>query len=937
MSSMVMYGQTILKITEGISHPGELFISHVNTLQSNGGIIEIYDEVPISINTCDSQTNQNQACPGLITNSTFLVINGTAYDHVHIPSNIKLQFFNNGKLNIAPGTRVLMDAEIIAPRKQIFKGGGATLLKRQVTQANQILPEWWGAKTGDPINDHISLNAVKNFLEYSNGGTIEISGRFVSNSDLTFSDNIELKFNNGGLLAMASGTTLTINGIVNAGLHKIFNGSTIVKGKIKAKAIYPQWWGAKTNDGLNDQPAIQSAIESVNSQGLGTVYFPSGTYNIESPIELKSFVTLKGEKPENAWVRIPGTKISDGIYENADIYNTGSHIMVTDNKNCDAITVTAQYGWGLENLIIDGNHHNQDPNKPGKHCLKSSSPSKSAGASIKGCKFVNPMNYGIYFYNQRVVDIRDCAIMSGIFIGASGDVSITGCSIDGTHGKHPAFYLAEVSGANISNNLIWGWGEFSRNEIWTYDNSIPEKVSLKYESIENEPLLSNLEFNHKTEYNDFLYENMPIILEPTNREKIVYNINGYTKYGGRTMYLTKKSTDPIVWEFRNRTTVSNADHKVTIDNLSLPGNYNFNILPGNKSAGLITDCHNMKLTSNRFAGSLRSGLSIYTSSDIVLTANNFTRLNLEDDDVDEYTNQNYVNITTSAIELFDSKNCIVVSNSIGEQGGKPDNEAKKYIKNAISNIDYGIHLSDKFSNWVDASNIIGHNNYLYVKDTYIKDDYIGDYENRNIITHTTTKNSFPNGVTIDVQGTSENFTIPKTKSIVSKWHEDVYYLLDFNNTGNNYIPSGSPLTTIYFNMVNSPFTTNYTIGTTQNEFSKFQINGSSVYRVNGKLSFSDFNNTTTGGKIEVIITYMHNNDPNHSSNFTKSFNVRKQNTGSPEQFLDIPFDFTIPVTDINPNDGALLIQAYHSLGNNINIETANNKSWFSIKKIGDLH
>ncbi|WP_216700633.1 glycosyl hydrolase family 28-related protein [Priestia filamentosa] len=55
-------------------------------------------------------------------------------------------------------------------------------------------------------------------------------------------------------------------------------------------------FGADGSDSKEDASSIQKAIDQANKDGGGNVYIPTGTYNIESTIEVKSNVTLNLSK-----------------------------------------------------------------------------------------------------------------------------------------------------------------------------------------------------------------------------------------------------------------------------------------------------------------------------------------------------------------------------------------------------------------------------------------------------------------------------------------------------------------------------------------------------------------------------------------------------------------------------------------------------------------
>ncbi|HBG26917.1 MAG: hypothetical protein A2Y10_10560 [Planctomycetes bacterium GWF2_41_51] len=96
----------------------------------------------------------------------------------------------------------------------------------------------------------------------------------VSNS-LTIPANVNLKFEQGARLFVASGDTVTINGTVEAPISQIFSGAgNVVLGPL-VKEAYPQWWGQIS--AVDDTAVCQAALDS----GAKTIRFPSVTYAID--------------------------------------------------------------------------------------------------------------------------------------------------------------------------------------------------------------------------------------------------------------------------------------------------------------------------------------------------------------------------------------------------------------------------------------------------------------------------------------------------------------------------------------------------------------------------------------------------------------------------------------------------------------------------------
>jgi hypothetical protein len=82
---------------------------------------------------------------------------------------------------------------------------------------------------------------------------------------------------------------------------------------IEGAAINVLDYGA-TGDGVtNDAVAIQAAINAMSASGGGTVYFPSGRYYIEAPIEFKSYVNIVGENQQSTVIYKNNTATVGGI------------------------------------------------------------------------------------------------------------------------------------------------------------------------------------------------------------------------------------------------------------------------------------------------------------------------------------------------------------------------------------------------------------------------------------------------------------------------------------------------------------------------------------------------------------------------------------------------------------------------------------------------
>lgn len=729
---------------------------------------------------------------------------------------------------------------------------------------------------------------------------------------------------------------ININGTLNAGINKIFDGdgSKLLKcPTCQLKKVYPQWFGALSNDNVSDSDAIANAITFTESNnGGGTIMFPEGTYLIDEPIKLKSEIILKGIKPENGWNRLTD-----------DNYNFGSHIKVIDGKECSAIEISGGVdNWGLVDLIIDGNEDNQTTS--GHHCIKvlSEHTDSNAGATafggiINGCKLVNPVEFALYSITGKTMEITETTFISGLFLSGGADINLTACSIEGTHGKHPALFLNHLNSCNFSNNLIWGAGESILSTDSYSDFRYKEKqISLIIDSdksITFNDLVSSDQGDFSTTNELNLYEGMPVTITPTNpNAKPVFEIMGSS--GGveytamNTLFLHETTVGSNIWELWDRPFGTKAAHQVLLeddgDNDSSTNSNDFILAYGDRSTALITNCSTMRLTGNRFACSVQNGFTAQNCYDLVINDNTFWRMNCN----------NKTGVTASALNLRNSNYCHIGGNSLGEQ------DPSSHIS-GLSNLDYAIHIEGKYNDWDVAQNIIGTNNYNHVNTAFIKDDFEGEYKYRNqiLLPHTPPSTSVK---TIEFE----------------KWHdelinEDVYYEMDFDDdlAGDNISINDSNETIVVLYEKNNPYEKTITqsalpstdpnsLGTPYGTgATKFEIEGHSKYQIEGQLAFWAVNE----GDIRINIEYLKEDVDNPSTNIKKTFIGKytiRDNTHSNAPIYTynytVPIKFDFLVEESTATYGAIRVRIYQNTDGNCDLKKDNNQSWLTIKKTGQI-
>ena len=178
-------------------------------------------------------------------------------------------------------------------------------------------------------------------------------------TDTVVPENVTLLFSRGGMLEVAAGVTLTINGGIDAGLYQIFSGLGTVTGDPKVEAVYPEWFysGAYDSQSANWSPAINKAVALANG-GCLKVKLQSRRYNLFSAVNLASFpagkagMTLEGSvrstQPERGTLLVGNTGSGRCVVETTD--SDGIHLknigVVRGSVNPSTIGILQARGTG---------------------------------------------------------------------------------------------------------------------------------------------------------------------------------------------------------------------------------------------------------------------------------------------------------------------------------------------------------------------------------------------------------------------------------------------------------------------------------------------------------------------------------------------------------------------------------------------------------------
>ena len=175
----------------------------------------------------------------------------------------------------------------------------------------------------------------------------------------TIPSNINIIIQNGAILALATGITLTMN-TPQAGLYQIFSlTGTGIPAFGAGGRVYPEWFGENTIPGTTDMTAeIQAAIDSITA---GEVCFNGETYLISSPLVPESYVNLVGTG--GSIIKLAASADDDMV----DFTGTDTDVLI-------------------ENLIWDGNGSN-NTRGGGVNIINATTQVKRL--TITKCKFLN--------------------------------------------------------------------------------------------------------------------------------------------------------------------------------------------------------------------------------------------------------------------------------------------------------------------------------------------------------------------------------------------------------------------------------------------------------------------------------------------------------------------------------------------------------------------
>ncbi len=250
-------------------------------------------------------------------------------------------------------------------------------------------------------------------------------GNWSIDSNITVPDNIELVIQQGAILTVSYGATLTINGALKIPLAKVFEGTGIIDFGKKVEKIKACWFGTVGDSSTDDTQSLS------NASIAGNIIIPKGTHNVQKTdgengkepcVQQVENTTIIGtDKNETILDAISGSQPVLGIP------NDNEATQVVKNINYKNLTVKGNSGSSYSDCIhiqyTDGykveNCNLQDAGRDGVYIgspLQAGNPLQCDNGIIENCKFSNNDRWDISLIHGENLYINNNQFEAGVDI-----------------------------------------------------------------------------------------------------------------------------------------------------------------------------------------------------------------------------------------------------------------------------------------------------------------------------------------------------------------------------------------------------------------------------------------------------------------------------------------------------------------------------------------
>jgi hypothetical protein len=191
-------------------------------------------------------------------------------------------------------------------------------LNTPISITESSLP-WVDASAYGPSKNDTTVTAAMAYASTAFGASAKYAllikrGGWTISGNLTIPENVQLIFENGAVLNIATGVTVTYNGPdIQATLTQIFSlsGTGVFLFEGPVKEVYPQWWGAVGDGVSNDTVAFTAAQLAATPR---PVFVTNGTYLITGSLT-GSYYSMGGVTISGGTVAIVDLGFQDGDFD----------------------------------------------------------------------------------------------------------------------------------------------------------------------------------------------------------------------------------------------------------------------------------------------------------------------------------------------------------------------------------------------------------------------------------------------------------------------------------------------------------------------------------------------------------------------------------------------------------------------------------------------
>ena len=210
-----------------------------------------------------------------------------------------------------------------------------------------------GIQDSSPTINNALLDAIQSI---QNNGTITIKGDIIVRNDFIIPNNVILNFFKGHKLIFENGAKLTMNGGIQAGLYKIFEveNENSIGGNPIINYFYPQWFGAVTDDFLDDTNPLKNVLKLSKDTDI-PIHLTTGIFNaklteIDSKIKITGNGTIRFKNTIIYREDLPSLGVPHNIEEKTFNKESSNPVFLTDGKINPAPLVKEIPNKGLDIL-----------------------------------------------------------------------------------------------------------------------------------------------------------------------------------------------------------------------------------------------------------------------------------------------------------------------------------------------------------------------------------------------------------------------------------------------------------------------------------------------------------------------------------------------------------------------------------------------------------